>query len=181
MYTGHFAVALGAGGLARRVPIALLIVAAFASDIVEGTIALFNVRDTARVWSHSLPAATAAGIVLALVWKLFGGTLRECATVCVVAMSHTLLDFVTATKTVWPGVEPMGLNLYATPHIDGIVEAVCCVAGWYIWRRSVSHRRWTSPPVLGTLLVLLLAQLAATTRLIYGGPIDLEALSKFVR
>lgn len=173
--------ALGGAGIARRIPIAVLIVAAFASDLVEGGIALVNIRDSTRVWSHSLPAATAAGVVLALGWKLFGGTFRECAVICVVAMSHTLLDFVTATKTVWPGVSPMGLNLYARPYADGIIEVICCAAGWYVWRRSVAHVPWRRPLAWAPLFVLLLAQSAATARLIYGGPIDFDALSKFVR
>lgn len=181
MYTGHFAVALAGAGVSRRVPVALLIVAAFASDLVEGGIALLDVRDSTRVWSHSLPAATAAGVVLAAGWKLFGGTFRECAVVCIVAMSHTLLDFVTATKTVWPGVAPMGLNLYARPYVDGIVEVMCCLVGWYVWRRSVAHVPWKRPLAWAPLMVLLLAQTAATVRLIYGGPIDFDALSKFVR
>lgn len=182
MYTGHFAVALCGAGVARRVPIALLIGAAFASDIFEGTLAVFSMRDPTRVWSHSLPAAAALGLVIAIAWRLCGGSVRDCAILCVVATSHTLLDYVTATKTVWPGIRPVGLNLYGHPYADALVEGVCCVIGWWVWRRAVPRERSRSAAVWATLAVLLLAQSAATVRLlVVGGQVDLDALSKFVR
>lgn len=181
MYTGHFAVALGASGAARRIPLALLVAAAFGSDLVEGALAAFNVNDPSRVWSHSLPAAAALGAVLALGWRAFGGTWREAGVVLLVAMTHTGLDLVTARKAWWPGEPRVGLMLYARPLLDAAVEGTMVVLAWLAWRGSVDPSRRGSRAVWGMLATLLAAQVAAMLYFKFGPGADLSALSKFVR
>lgn len=182
MYTGHFGVALAAGGAARRTPLWLLIVAAFASDLVEGVVAAFGVIDPTRAWSHSIPAALAAGVVLALGWRIAGGPWRDTGIVVIAAASHTLLDFTTAVKTVWPGVHPMGLHLYDHPYADLLVEAVVCVVGWAVWRASLAPERRRTGPAWAVLGTLLAVQGVALVHLaIFGATTDPDALSKFVR
>lgn len=182
MYTGHFGVALVAAGGSRRIPLWLLITAAFGSDLLEGVVAIPHVQDPTRVWSHSLPMTAALGAVLALGWKLAGGTWRECVTVCLVTMSHVVLDLVTAEKTFWPGADPVGLNLYQYPLADTIVEALVCVAGWRIWRASLTPDRRQSAVAWSPLVVLLGVQgLAYAHLLIFGSTPDPDALSKFIR
>jgi hypothetical protein len=181
MYTGHFAVALGAAGRARTVPLWLLIVAAFASDLVEGVVAACNVSDPTRVWSHSVPAAVGAGVALAAMWKASGGSWRSAAIIMLTSASHTLLDFTTAVKTVWPGTQPMGMHLYQHAYLDFLVEGAVCVVGWAVWRASLPEPRvrrlaWVA------LATLLVAQAIASAHILIFGTIgDPDALSKFVR
>jgi hypothetical protein len=182
VYTGHFAVALAGASVARRVPLWLLILAAFASDLAEGVVAALSIRDPTRVWSHSLPIATALGAALAVVWLFARGTWREAGVIALVGMSHTALDYVTGLKSVWPGTPPQGLYLYQRPWADAAIEVTLCVIGWWIWRRSLTAERRTSFAAHAALAVLLLAQAAATARLLGAfGRIDLDAASKFVR
>jgi hypothetical protein len=182
VYTGHFAVALAAAGRARTIPLWLLIVAAFASDLAEGVVAAFGVGDPTRVWSHSVPAAVGAGLVLAVTWRITGGSWRAGGIIVLTSASHTLLDFTTAVKTVWPGARPMGMHLYSHAYLDFLVEGGVCVLGWAVWRASLPpeqrHRRlaWAA---LGTLLI---AQAIASAHILLFGTIgDPDALSKFVR
>src|SRR5688572_11508485 len=112
MFTGHFAVALAAAGRSPTLPLGLLIVAAFVGDLTEAVVAALNVPDPTRAWSHSLPATAAAGLCLALAWRLAGGSCADALVLVLVSVSHSALDFLTGHKTIWPGVAPMGLHLY---------------------------------------------------------------------
>jgi hypothetical protein len=181
LYTGHFSVALGTSGRSR-LPLWLLIVAAFACDLAEGGVAAAGVNDPMRVWSHSLPAAAVWGVLLALGWRLSGGGWRDAGILLAVSLSHVPLDFVTAVKTFVPGVPPFGLNLYARPVADAVVEAALAVAGWSLWRASLEPSRQGSVPARAMLLVLLAFEAMAMVSLMLGGTgADLDALSKFVR
>jgi hypothetical protein len=181
MYTGHFAVALGAAGVARRVPLALLIAAAFASDVVEGVLAGAGLNDPTRVWSHSLPAAVSAGALIGLGWRAFGGTWREAGVLLALATLHSPLDFVTGWKAMFPGLGPMGLQLYTRPYLDAALEMSFCIGGWLVWRRSLPADRASGPPARAMLAVLLLAQAASTVRVLMLGTAADFGLSKFVR
>jgi hypothetical protein len=182
MYAGHFGVALGAAGRARNTPLSLLIIAAFASDLVEGVVAALGVNDPTRVWSHSAPAAIAAGVTLAFGWRLAGGRWRDAGIIVLTAASHTLLDFTTAVKTIWPGVRPMGWHLYAHPYADLLVELAVCAAGWAVWRASLPPDRRQAGPAWAVLGTLLAVQAVAFVHLaVFGAIGDPDALSKFVR
>lgn len=182
MFTGHFAAALSGAGTSRRLPLGLLIGAAFGADILEGILAAFRVNDPTRVLSHSIPATAAIGLVLAVGWRLAGGTWREAFIVLVVAISHSALDYFTAVKTMWPGSRPVGLNLYSRRYLEPAIEAVLCVAGWAVWRASLTHAQRRSAAAWSMLIVLLAAQGAALVAVIAGiAHADWDSLSKFVR
>ena len=182
MFTGHFAVAIAGAGTARRVPLGLLIVAAFGADLLEGMIAVFKMADPTRIWSHSFPATVATGLLLGLGWRLVGGSWREALVVLVVAASHSALDYVTGFKTVWPGNGPVGLGWYSRPYVDAAIEGLLCVAAWLVWRASLARDRRMSLPAWAMLGVLLAASGAALAHLLYGGlTAELDSLSKFVR
>ena len=163
-------------------PLGLLIGAAFGADILEGCVAAFRVNDPTRTWSHSLPATAAIGMLLAVSWRLAGGTWRDAGIVLLVAMSHTALDFFTAVKTMWPGTRPMGLNLYSRRYVEPAMEAVLCVVGWAIWRAALAKERRASMAAWSMLIVLLAVQGAALVAVIAGiVHADWDSLSKFVR
>jgi hypothetical protein len=182
MYTGHFGVALAAAGGSRRIPLGLLIVAAFGADITEGLLAAANVNDPSRVWSHSLPSTVTIGVVLALGWRIAGGTWKEASMVCIVAASHTLLDYVTAVKTYWPGAAPSGLGLYHRPALDTVVEGIVCFAGWWIWRGGRIGTVVRPSLAWPVILMLVALQGVASAHLAILGPLgEWDAMSKFVR
>ena len=182
MFTGHFAAALAAAGRSRGLPLGLLIVAAFAGDLTEGVVAAFNVPDPTRIWSHSVPATGAAGMLLALIWRLRGGTWTEGFLVLLVALSHSALDFLTGYKTMWPGVPPMGLNLYRHPLSEYLLEIAAAVGGWVVWRSAVPVDRRASVHVWLMLALLIGVQTALLAGILLFGPGDnVEGMSKFVR
>jgi hypothetical protein len=182
VFTGHFAAALTGAGASRRLPLGLLIGAAFGADILEGCVAAFRVNDPTRLWSHSLPATAAIGVLLAAGWRLAGGSWRDAGIVVAVAMSHTALDFVTAVKTIWPGARPAGLNLYGHRYVEPAIEGALCAVGWAIWRASLATERRASTAAWSMLVALLAVQGAALVAVIAGVVHqDWDSLSKFVR
>jgi hypothetical protein len=180
VYTGHFGLALAGAGLARRLPLWLLILATFAADIIEGVLAAFYVDDPTRVWSHSLPVTLGAGVVLAVGWMLAGGRWTEGLLLVVVSASHTGLDFITAVKAWWPGRPVAGLDLYHQPLLNGVLEISLCLAGWFLWWRALPLSRRRSVMAWGPLGMLVIAQLAATAYFAWTAP-STPGLSKFIR
>jgi hypothetical protein len=180
VYTGHFGLALAGAGLARRLPLWLLILATFAADIIEGVVAAFYVKDPTRVWSHSLPITLAAGAVLGLAWMLAGGRWREALVLGLVSASHTALDFLTAVKTWWPGQPVAGLDLYKQPLLNGVLEISLCVVGWFLWWRALPLSRRHTVMAWAPLGLLAAAQLVAMAFVEWTEP-SIEGLSKFVR
>jgi hypothetical protein len=181
MYTGHFGVALASAGLARRVPLALLILATFACDIIEGFVALNNINDRTRVMSHSLPVAFGAGVVLASLWMLRGGRWLDGLVIVVVASSHTALDFVTGVKEWWPGEPLAGWNLYQRPWLDGALEAGVCLVGWGLWMTALPPAKRRTLLAWAPLVLLLVAQFAAVAYHEWFEVASESGLSKFIR
>jgi hypothetical protein len=182
MFAGHFAVALAAAGRSRGLPLGVLIAAAFIGDLTEAVVAASNVSDPTRAWSHSVPATGAAGLCLALIWRLRGGSWTEAFAVLLVALSHSALDFLTGYKTMWPGVPPAGLNLYRHPVIEYVLELAAIAGGWSVWRSALPEGRRGSTPVWLMAAMLVGAQTALLAgMLIFGPDMDSDAMSKFVR
>lgn len=182
MFIGHFAVALGARSVARGVPLGYLIAASFAGDVWEGVVAAFGVDDATRLYSHSLIATSALGAILALISNRKARNWLDSVLIIGVTVSHSGLDFLTATKAYLPPLAPFGLDLYQSPAATAALEAAFAVAGWILWRRSLARGRQRSPAALGVLVLLLGAQAALVAHLAILGPaVDVGALSKFVR
>jgi hypothetical protein len=180
VYTGHFGLALAGAGLARRLPLWLLILATFAADIIEGVVAAFHINDPTRVWSHTLPVTLGAGAVLALGWMLAGGRWTEGLLLVVVSASHTALDFITAVKAWWPGQPVAGLDLYKQPLLNGVLEIGLCLVGWALWWRALPLSRRRTVMAWVPLGVLVAAQLAAMAYYEWFEPSG-GGLSKFIR
>jgi membrane-bound metal-dependent hydrolase YbcI (DUF457 family) len=182
MFTGHFAVALAAAGRSPRLPLGLLIVAAFIGDFTEAVVAALDVPDPTRAWSHSIPATAAAGLCLALAWRLAGGTWSEALVLLLASVSHSALDFLTGQKTMWPGMAPMGLNLYRRPVPEYAMEIAAVAVGWLLWRSAVPSEQRSSRPVWLMLVMLVGVQTAVFAGMLILGPDSgSDAMSKFVR
>jgi membrane-bound metal-dependent hydrolase YbcI (DUF457 family) len=181
MYSGHFGIALASAGLARRLPLALLITASFACDIIEGVVAAFNVVDRTRVYSHSLPVAVAAGAVLGLGWLLRGGRALEALLLVLVAATHTGLDLITSKKAWWPGEPIAGLLLYEHPWLDAALEVTLCALAWAVYLKVLPPERRRGWLAAAPVMLLIVAQLAAAVHLEWFEPVRDQAMSKFVR
>ena len=139
MFVGHLAVALGAKRASPRTPLAALIAAAFALDLIW-PIFLFLGLERVRIapghtaftplafehypWTHSLSMAIVWGVVLgrASVFVLK----RSVAGLIIgaVIVSHWLLDYVTHAPDLplWPGGPLVGLGLWNSVPGTFVVE-----------------------------------------------------------
>src|SRR5689334_1326344 len=121
-------------------------------------------------------------LIVAAAWLVAGGSWRAGALIVLTSASHTLLDFTTAVKTVWPGTRPLGMHLYSHGYLDFLVEGTVCVLGWAVWRASLPPERRRHRAARAALATLLVAQAVASAHIVLFGTIgDPDALSKFVR
>jgi len=165
MYTGHVAIALGARGVRRDVPLPVLVLAAQACDWVELVVHPFTPRTFTDVYSHAFPfivAPALAATAAVWLWKRSAGA---ALTVALLYLSHPLLDFVTGFKPLWSGGPSMGLQVIAHPGLDFIVQSVVCLIGVAIYRRSLPQPRRRGWSAAAPLLLLVTLQGLSDLRL----------------
>lgn len=162
MLTGHVAVAMGAHGLRRSLPLWLLIPAAQLPDWADASLCIAGIRsETPGMYSHSIAATLLLALVAAAAAMLFARDARGAALIAMVVALHTLGDYATGLKPTWPGGPMVGLNLYARPGFDFALEAGVLLLGWTAYQRSLPvERRYSRRLVL--MLVALLAIQAAS-------------------
>lgn len=159
MYIGHVGVALAAKRVRPGIGLLVLLVATYAPDWVDAGLCVAGAYNPDGVLSHSIPVV--AGLAL-LGFGLYGIKSRDwpaAAVVAAVIVSHMLLDWITGTKPTWPGGTMIGLNLYARPVVDLVVEGVLIIAGAILYGRTLPPRQrpWLDVAIMGgTLLVLQL-------------------------
>lgn len=156
MFVGHAAVAALAGATRPRVPLLPLLVAAYAADAVE--IVLHGIQlphATAMLWSHSITALAAGGIVGAALAWIVSRQWDLALLVAAVYGSHGLCDLLTGErKPAWDGGPTYGLGLYDRPAVDFAIEIMLLLlaAAAYHWRRPAPPRRLA---IIVAMLVLL--------------------------
>ncbi len=160
MFVGHAAVALGAKGVRPSVPLAVLLLAAFAVDLLESLLWAFGVSAAVPRPAESVPVTLALASSAALGWGLWRRDGRAAALVGLVVVSHLALDLVSGRVGLWPGAPAVGLMLFERPVWDGLVEGGLAVAGWALWRRSLPPASRRAPLAAAVLVGLLLAQAA---------------------
>ncbi|HEY9228676.1 MAG TPA: hypothetical protein VIP11_18620 [Gemmatimonadaceae bacterium] len=138
MYAGHAAIALVAKAKRPRIPIAVLVAAAYGPDWVAWIFELL--RRQTEVASHSLVSLGFGATVAALIYFLFTRQRVDALVVGLTYVSHWPADFITGIKPTWPGGPEVGLLLYAHPVADVIVESIVIVACWIVYRRSLPPR-----------------------------------------
>lgn len=135
MFTGHLSVALAAKSTRLRVPLWVLAIAAFGSDLVEIALQAARIGDPGQMRSHSIPAvlviASLCALVVHAVWRDVAGALATAG----LALSHVLLDYLTGTKPSWPGGPQIGMRLYAHPTRDLALELGFLILGGYAYWR----------------------------------------------
>ncbi|MDQ6887080.1 MAG: metal-dependent hydrolase [Gemmatimonadota bacterium] len=161
MIAGHVGLALGAKRIRPRAPLAALVGASLAPDVLEGVLRLGGASyAAATMGSHSIPAAAIVALVLAAFARAAFRDLRTAILVAALVGSHLLADYLTGLKPAWPGGPLLGWRLYLHPLVDFAVEGGTVVTGWALYRETLPERARKSV-LLGGMLLLLLGEQAA--------------------
>ncbi len=162
MVAGHLGIALGARRVSTTLPLWLMILAAQAPDWIDAARCAAGARNVASgLWSHSLPAIAITATLFAAAWALSGGRGSGSFLLAALVTSHVLADYITGSKPTWPGGPVIGFALYSHPLLDLAVEVGVVVAGWLLYRRSLSPSARSSPLVLAALAIMLFLQTAS--------------------
>jgi hypothetical protein len=165
MYTGHIAIALGARGVRRDLPLWILVLASQGCDWVEVLTHSVTPRTRPDLYSHAYPfVLLAAGLLAALVWAWKRST-AAALSVLAVYLSHPVADILTGIKPLWLGGDSVGLGLIQVPAADFTTQAVLCVVGFAIYWRSIPTPRQRSLAAAAPLVFLLLLQGAGDFRM----------------
>ena len=157
MYAGHAAVALAIKTRAPRVPMWVLVVAAFGPDWVELFLGLLKGRATGEVYSHFIPGVLLGACAAAFLYEV-GSRRRGGRWVAIAWLSHWPADFLTAHKPLLdPGGRLIGLDLYNLPLADFAIESALVVACAWVYRRHYApehwQRRWIAAAAVGLVLI----------------------------
>lgn len=158
MYAGHLGVALAAKGLRREEPLATLIVASIATDLIVAGLDIGGVDVPEGLSPHSIPGTLALGLAFGAIVFAFTRSGRRAAFVGLVVLLHTLADYVTSYIPTWPGGPRLGLFLYRFPIADLVIECAVILAGWWVYRRGLATEVRNSWATWAILTVLLACQ-----------------------
>lgn len=143
MYAGHAGLALYVKAKRPRIPLALLIVAAFGPDWIEWFVGAKGQDTTAAFASHSIPAVVIGAVVVAGAYAVVRGDAegrREALAIALLYLAHWGVDFITGIKPTWPGGPMVGLKLYDHAAADFVLEAIVVLACARVYVRSLGGR-----------------------------------------
>jgi hypothetical protein len=132
MRVGHAGVALAAKRATPRVPLWLLLGAAYGPDGVEMVGRAFGHYNTEI--SHSLVSVAICATIVAGVYAGWTRDLSGAAIVWLTYALHWPADFVTGHKPTWPGGPEVGLDLYKHTKLVWVVDLMTFGCGWLIYR-----------------------------------------------
>jgi membrane-bound metal-dependent hydrolase YbcI (DUF457 family) len=154
MIIGHVSVAYAARSRWTRLPLAALLVASLAPDLLRLVLEAAGVNQwSSNEYSHLLPwsALLAAGCALVtLAWRRDGA---GALVIFAVVLSHIALDMVSGYKPLWEG-GPSGANLQRYQQLELVVESTLMLGGWWLLRRREPRARASRVLVLASLLLL---------------------------
>jgi hypothetical protein len=138
VYAGHAAVALALRRREPRLPIALLVIAAFGPDWMELLLMLPEKREGMAVFTHSIPAVLITGGLAA---TLYSATRRPGAgTIFLAWLLHWPADLFTGRKPLLFSEPLIGLDLYKIPAVDFALESLVVVIGCALYARTLPPR-----------------------------------------
>ena len=157
VFVGHLAVALAANRASPRTPLAALVAATFALDLIWPVLLLAGV-ERVRVapgitaftplafehypWSHSLSMSVIWGVAAGRLAAARVGRLGSGVAVGLVVISHWLLDFLTHRPDLplWPGGPEVGLGLWHSIPGTLLVEGALYAGAIAIYTRGTRAR-----------------------------------------
>lgn len=147
MFIGHIAVGFAAKRLSPRMPLGLLLLAPFLSDLIFPILVLTGVEQLQVLpsesgflrmelvnlpYSHSLEGIAAQAVILALAWFAWRREARGAVVLAALVLSHWVLDAVTHRPDMalfFSGGPKLGLGLWyslaATVAIEGSFFILC--------------------------------------------------------
>lgn len=138
MYAGHVGFALGAYSFRRTLPLWLVIVAAQVPDWLDAGMCIADMeRGPYGLYTHGLVPVAAAAIAFGIIAFAISRDVRGALLVTAVVMSHYALDYLTGQKPTWAGGPIIGLDLYARPVADLIMESATILLGWLMYRQTL--------------------------------------------
>jgi len=148
VYAGHIGFGLGAYSFRKTLPLWLLLVAAQIPDWLDAGFCVADIdRGPFGLYTHGLIPVGVATVVFALFAYSLTRDVTGAVIVALVVASHWGLDYLTGIKPTWPGGPIVGMNLYARPVVDVVLESATIFAGWLLYRRtlprSVRNHGWT--------------------------------------
>jgi hypothetical protein len=156
VFAGHAALALFGKANRPHVPLALLVVVAFAPDCIEVIADALGHHN--REISHSLVSVGIGATTVALVYWVATRVAADAAVVWLTYLSHWPADYITGLKPTWPSGPMVGLLLYTRPVADACLESTLVVLCWLAYWRSLPARR-RRPTLLLVPLGLIALQL----------------------
>jgi hypothetical protein len=158
VYAGHAAVALAVKTRAPRVPMWVLVAAAFGPDWVELFLGLLKGRSTGEVYSHFIPGVLLGACVAALCYEI-AFRRRGGRWVAIAWLLHWPADFLTAHKPlIDPGGLLIGLDLYNVPIADFVIESALVVGCAWLYRRRYAPEHWQRRWIAAAAVALVLIQ-----------------------
>ncbi len=140
MRVGHAGIALLAKRACPRVPLPLLVVAAYGCDILD--VFFGALHHDNRELSHSLVSLVLLASVMAGTYFLVTRRRADAVAVWVTYVLHWPVDFITGIKPTWPGGPDVGLGLYRYPLQEALLEmlvlAICVAVFLRAPRRPVT-------------------------------------------
>lgn len=162
MYTGHLGFALGAYSFRRTIPLWLILIGAQLPDWLDAGLCIADAnRGPYGLYTHGIAAVSLGAVACGLVALVLTRDLVGALIVASVVLSHYLLDYLTGLKPTWRGGPVIGLDLYARPVIDLVLETITVVVGWLLYRRTFPERVRNDGMVYATLFALIALQLLA--------------------
>ena len=134
MRVGHAGVAVAAKRFGPRVPLWLLLCAAYAPDIIEVGLRPFGLYN--RELSHSLVSVGIGAASLAVIYAAVRRDGRGAICLWSVYLLHWPADFITGHKPTWPGGPIVGLDLYDRPVLVWIVDLAILAAGCWVYGKG---------------------------------------------
>lgn len=169
MIAGHFGIAMAARARWGRLPLLAIMIAAISPDIIDFVTAALRICGPDGLYSHSLPSIAIQSLVVGTAVTLWRRSRATGGIVVAMIILHLAADYITGLKVLWAGGPVVGLNLYAYPLVDFVLEAVLTFGAWRLLRASPAGERWSSSPML--LVILLAAQVALDVASYALGPV----------
>ena len=169
MIVGHIGIALATRARWPRVPLAAVMSAALAPDIIDFVTAALRICGPQGLYSHSLPAIAIEVVLLGGAAALWCRSPAAGWLVAGMVLLHLVADYITGVKVLWAGGPVVGLDLYSRPLADFALEAVVTFIGWRMLRSSPAGDRWASTPIVLALLFAAQAALDAASYVV--GPV----------